>query len=50
MYIQFYRELVKLLVEAGGADVKIPDQMGRTASRIAKEMCQIEVMNYLDGK
>ena len=50
IYIKYLRELVKLLVETGGADVTIADEKGRTASRIAKEMCQIHIMNYLDEK
>jgi len=40
--------LVKLLVEVGGAKTNIQDRMGRTPAKIAKEMNQQFVMNYLE--
>ena len=44
----YYRELVKLLVEVGGANVNVQDQMGRTPSRRAKEICKMDIMKFLE--
>merc|ERR1712223_928963 len=43
-------ELVRLLVEVGGADVNVQDQMGRTPSRRAKEICKMDIMKFLEGQ
>ena len=48
--INLCSDLVKLLVEVGGADVKIPDQMGRTPSRRAKEICKMDIVKFLDER
>ena len=44
------REITKYLIEVGGADVNLEDQLGRTPARIAKELAQIDIMNYLEEK
>ena len=41
--------MVKLLVEVGGANITIRDVMGRNPAKFAKEMCQTDVMNYLNA-
>ena len=46
----YYRELVKLLVEVGGANVNVQDQMGRTPYRRAKEICKMDIMKFLDDQ
>ena len=49
----FYREITRILVEDGGADVHLKDckfRIGRTPSALAKEMAHKNVMNYLNEK
>ena len=45
-----HREIVQYLVEVGGADVKLKDQLDRTPADIAKEMAQTDIMDYLNNK
>lgn len=42
--------MTQYLVEFGGADVNVKDELGRTPSNVAKEMAHIDIMNYLDKK
>ena len=49
-YLLSLREIVQYLVEVGGADVKLKDQLDRTPADIAKEMAQTDIMDYLNNK
>ena len=44
-----FRDFIKTLVEVGGADTKITDIHGRNPAKFAKELCQMQIMNYLNS-
>ena len=41
---------MRLLVEVGGADITVRDNFGRTPADLAKEMADIEAMDYLQQR
>ena len=44
-----FRDFIKFLVEVGGADTKVTDIHGRNPAKFAKELCQMQIMNYLNS-
>ena len=50
--MKFYREIAKILVEEGGADVKLIDNRERTPADLAMQLGlgQSELMKYLKQK